>query len=270
MFDFTELITSQLEDSRRSTGLLHCSSHLAAPIRHTQLYWKHRDDPPPPMDFMGSIRMFTGTMWHERIEKWLAESGIPFMSEVDVTMGLPALWTGRADYLIWDDEQQLFQLYDLKTIKGEGVKWLGDSPKEEHVWQVSAYLHALLDMGIPVSASRAFVYYLPMNPVMGESVEPVLIPFTPLDYADVQKRMRIVEDSLEKPLVDYPNGTQKIFKNKVMGVEDVKVVPHWTSQFCPYPEECGCADQRPFKIGHYRSDGVYIPRKGYEDWEVEV
>src|SRR5690348_1303668 len=57
---------------------------------------------------------------------------------------------------------------------------------------------------------------------------------------------------------------QKVFWNGKQGVFDVKLVPHWSAQFCPYPTElCGCSEQGTTKIGQYTLEAKYEPRKGY-------
>ena len=65
---------------------------------------------------------------------------------------------------------------------------------------------------------------------------------------------------------------QKVYWNKQQGVFDLKLVPHWSAEFCPYPDElCGCSKQGTTKVGHYTLDGNYVPRKDYEDvWAVEA
>jgi hypothetical protein len=59
--------------------------------------------------------------------------------------------------------------------------------------------------------------------------------------------------------------------NKPQKGFDLKLVPHWSAEFCPFPDSlCGCSKQGENKVGQYDLDGNYTPRKGFEDvWAVE-
>ena len=69
---------------------------------------------------------------------------------------------------------------------------------------------------------------------------------------------------------------QRLYKNKELC--EVKLIPHWTSMFCPYPDElCDCghnlAEYKTNKIGHFAKEGntwLYKPSKGYEDINPKV
>jgi hypothetical protein len=52
----------------------------------------------------------------------------------------------------------------------------------------------------------------------------------------------------------------------------VKLVPHWSAAYCPFPDElCDCSKHGETKIGMFDVDGsTYIPRKGYEEIEPVV
>ena len=67
------------------------------------------------------------------------------MAEVNLTPWMPTGWSGTADWLFWHPEYEGFVLGDLKTSKGEAIKWKErDGMSEEHLWQLSAYWHALI------------------------------------------------------------------------------------------------------------------------------
>jgi hypothetical protein len=253
--NLTALIAAKLREEKRNTGMLHCSTHLTAPIRHTQLY--KAGVPSADDSLASSIRMHTGTLWHAWFDDMLRSSGNMVLAETDLTAYLPSGWTGRADYLIWNSHLDCFELYDLKTTKGESMPFIEyGGVKEEHMWQVSAYLMAAETAGIPVRTDRAYVYYLPMTEPQGKSVEPILADFTPYTPYKVGERIEMVESHLYPgaPLVPWPEPEARLYKDSKNKRFNVSLMPHWSSKYCPYGEACGCSFQRPQKIGHWALD----------------
>lgn len=255
-------------------------------------------------ELLSDITLETGRFWHRFMGEALVKRGIPFMQEVDLTPWLPKGWGGRADWLIWHPEYQAFALGDLKTKKGEGMRFVSESGiSEEYIWQLSAYWYAAREMGLPLIEGLA-IYYLPKNdaPNKYERIEPKLVETRVLPEDEVlgemeYRRARVDEyllevkgdgktdpgtlffaeqmgegpgyvvDSLEPPL----ERIQKYWWQKKTQTFDVKLVPHWSTAYCPYPNElCDCSEQGTTKIGEYRLDGLYKPRKGYEDIEPTV
>jgi hypothetical protein len=247
--------------------MLHCSSHLTAPLRHTQLYMSGTPTIEAPIT--NSVRLQTGTMWHSFFETEVLKS-VPKMAETDLTPYLPEGWTGRADYLIWDVDSGCFELVDLKTIKAEGMAWIANGPKEDHIWQVSAYLMGCIRMGIPVRTDKAYVYYLPMNEIPGKRIDPVLTSFTPLSEVMIAERMddvsRWVKQYLDgDKLADIPKPEARVFKDSKLKRFDVKLVPHWSSMYCPYGDACGCSEQRPSKLGHWTDGDTFVYSRGVDE-----
>lgn len=249
-----------------------------------------------PSDKIGGFRLLTGTLWHDHLHKVIASTGVPFMEEVNVTLGLPRGWSGRADWLFWNQEAAAFELKDLKTIRGEGLRYiLQDGAKEEHIWQGSAYYWGLETMGIPLT-DKFSVCYIPMN---NDYRNPLTAPYSeqvikPLPKQQVFQRMidlrkdvdaylaslpvdpvpshgqRKLTDYLTDALADPLARVQKRYKLKD-GTTDVKLVPHWLTAFCPYPDIlCDCSNQGTTKIGHFDSKGEYHARKGFEQYTVST
>jgi hypothetical protein len=258
---------------------------------------------------MSDITLQTGRFWHDFYGDLLLKRGIPFMQEVDLQPWLPTGWGGRADWLFYNPEYQAFALGDLKTKKGEGMRYTidgGVSP--EYLWQLSAYWYACRNMGLPLVEGFA-VLYLPKNdtPDKYEHIEPMLfecklIPEDQILPEMERRRVRVNEyqqymnddlmtvdqrKSVSSIGEEYRYSLAEIYLNDVLEPEmpreqkywwqkktqtfDVKLVPHWTSRYCPYPDEiCACNRQGTTKIGEYRLDGLYKPRKGYEDIEPLV
>ena len=97
-------------------------------------------------------------------------------------------------------------------------------------------------------------------------------------YLESLGSSRTTKELLTDKLEPVQSREQKLFWNKSTKVFDLKLVPHWSSRFCPYPDElCNCSEQGVNKIGHYHfvkefqgydiEDWVYEARNGYEDVE---
>lgn len=79
----------------------------------------------------------------------------------------------------------------------------------------------------------------------------------------------------EDKLAPVQERVQKMYWDSKRGIWDVKLVPHWSTAYCPYPNElCDCSTQTTNKIGHWYIDSDhedyplrYQPRKGYEEVE---
>jgi hypothetical protein len=295
-FDLADTLREALAADRRPPdGKLHPSGDLIGSLRHAQL--RAAGAPTVTSSLVSDIRLKTGTMWHEYFENVLAGTG-RVRTEVKLDRWLPEGWSGTADWIIRNPDLDAYVLGDLKTIKGEGIKWVAkDGIKTEHMWQLSAYWYALeraaKEFGI--SLVKGFVVlYLPQNvPADNPDIEPVLMEGDPLDrdlvlgvmedrwwktaaYLDVVDSWRgeSVDENLiylNEHLAEPMEREQRCLWNKAQGVYDVKLVPHWSASYCPYPNElCDCSEQGVTKIGSYDLDGVYTPRKGFEHHEVAV
>lgn len=298
------LARSLAADRRPPDGKLHPSGDLIGSLRHAQL--RAAGAPTLPSDITSDVRLMTGTLWHSYFERILATAGVKVKTEVKLDRWLPEGWSGTADWIAWHPEHKAWALGDLKTIKGEGMAWIArDGIKKEHMWQLSAYWYALEKTGVPL-LDEFGIFYLPMNGVAGTTVEPSFQVATPLDREIVlytmEERWRLTKlyldqvDSvrpenydgrLARNYIRKPENEHLIYLNKylapeqereqvvrwmkgakagVEGVFEVKLAPHWSAAYCPFPNElCSCSEQGVTKIGHYDLDGNYHPRKGYEN-----
>jgi hypothetical protein len=299
-FDVTELVRSRLaRDRRPPDGKLHPSGDLIGSLRHAQL--RAAGAPTIESETVSDVRLMTGTLWHSWFEDAFRAARLPVMTELKLDAWLPEGWSGTADWLIWNGRRfpdGAFVLGDLKTIKGEGMKFVErEGVKQEHLWQASAYWHAAADMGIPL-VHGFVVYYLPQNaPVDEPGVVPSLQEGTPLDRDVVVGRMEerwqatkiyleavdavrapdpqvrytehgVPETFVNEHLAPEQDRIQIVRWNKQRSVWDVKLAPHWSATYCPYPSElCTCRSQGTEKIGEYvlNPDGVeFTHRKDYE------
>jgi hypothetical protein len=289
-FDLTEIIHEELKRGNRVNDfLLHASSDISGPLRHTQL--SVAGAPKIGEDLVRQMALWIGTELHERIHDMLRRIGVPYMAEVNLNPWLPRGWGGTADAVIWHPEVKAFVLTDFKTTKGESIRYiLRDGAKAEHQAQTSAYWHALKKMGIPL-AKVIGVYYLPKNEVRSktEAVYPVLADFEPLPAKDLHATMRgrtnavdkyraslpekepgdfRIEDWLTDDLAPVQSREQRVYYDRATGMYELKLVPHWTAGFCPFPDDlCDCSTQGTTKLGVFDTDGTYHPRVGFEDVE---
>lgn len=294
-FDLTEIIAAKLAEGRRDNDhLLHASSHLVGSLRHAQLATVGA----PTIDskFVSDVRMETGTMWHRAIQDALVKEGIPFMQEVNLTPWLPKGWGGTADLLFWvpnggKDDKGGFVLRDVKTTKGEAIKFrLTEGASEEHVWQISMYYHGCVRMGLPM-IRECGIYYLPMNDDYRsqDEVRPVEVVFEPLEWAVIRQQAEFRNKRVEEyqASLDFdwrttaPSDVKKYVTPKLEPVQDrtlkasfskrdqkweLKMVPHWSAQFCPYPDSlCDCSTAGVTKVGEWGPAGNYMSRAGYEN-----
>jgi hypothetical protein len=156
-----------------------------------------------------------------------------------------------------------------------------DGAKDTHQAQVSAYWHALVDMGFTMHDKYA-ILYLPMNAVRDREVTASVQECVPLPkdelWANMEERAKAVQDYIneysrtkniqnDKLSLEMPR-VQKYYWNSKSNCFEVKLVPAWQTAYCPYPEPlCACKNQGTTKIGEWLPlDGmaVFVPRKGYE------
>jgi len=299
-FDVAELLHNTLRGDRRPPdGKLHPSGDLIGSLRHAQL--RAAGAPTIESEIVSDTRLMTGTQWHSYFESIFRQNKLAVMCEVKLDPWLPTGWSGTADWIMWSDEYKAFILGDLKTTKGEGIKFVQyEGMKQEHLWQLSAYWYALEKMGLPLVKGFA-VFYLPMNvPSDNPSVQPLVLEGMPLDRKLVLGTMEFrwaetkayldstpqqagasrgpVEHYLTDKLAPEQERVQVLRWNKGQGVFDVKLQPHWSAAYCPFPDElCACNTTGITKIGHYEhvvtSNNVdevhYEPRKGFEDFEFD-
>lgn len=230
------------------------------------------------------IRLLHGTLWHEWFAKVLTDTGIEFRAEVNLTEYLPEGWGGTADWLFWHPEYEAWVLGDLKTAKGEAMFWIDkDGAKDTHIWQLSAYWHALKAAGAPLVKGFGVMYW-PMNDVPGEGdILPILHECDPIPEDELYAHMAAIKLSvddyrtvyaetgayLNPALADNPAREQKVYWNSKAKVFDLKLMPVWYERFCEFDETL-CPRSGSTKIGHYTLDEEYIPRSGYEDELPEV
>lgn len=279
-FDPVAALRENLATERRPPdGLLHPSGDLIGSLRHAQL--RAAGAPTIDSDVVSDTRMMIGTLTHSWLERTFRSA--PVMCEVKLDRWMPDGWTGTADAMFWNAERRAFVLLDYKTVKPEGIRYiLKDGIKEEHLWQGSAYWWAAARMGIPL-VNGFCVLYLPTQQLLARDgfVQPTLQEVTPLGREMVEGTMeerwvqtrRYLNLQPEKFgwindwLAPVQEPVQKLSLNKSLKtpVIDVKLAPHWSAAYCPFPDElCNCRFTPTMKVGHWESKGKdlieYVPR----------
>lgn len=279
------------EQQRPPDGLLHASSDLTGSLRHVML--RAVGAPSKSRSIASGIRLMHGTLWHEWFHSILIKRGIPFFHELNLTPYMPEGWGGTADWVFWHPEYHAFILGDLKTTKGEGMFWINKAgAKDEHIWQLSAYFHALVAMGLPM-VNGAGVMYWPMNDTTDSDVimpsiqeveplpEEVVVGRMSERWAQVKqykeslpweggeillRELGVSDSYLTDDLAPVQERIQKIVWSKPQGVFNVVLTPHWSARFCDYAAPlCTCSEPGTTKIGHYTLEGEFVTREGFED-----
>lgn len=286
--DLTEVMFEELQRSRRPPdGLLHASSHITGSLRHAML--DVAAAPKIENEFISEMPLLIGHLIHSWLHDTLRRLGVHYSAEVNVGPGLPPGWGGTADAVFWNPDLRRHVLVDFKTQKGEGMRYIErGGAKKEHVAQASAYYYALKNMGYKM-ADQLAVFYIPKNETRSRDdiIMPLLVDFEPLPesqlWGDMTERKEQAEtyldslppnnphtlapeDYLTDALAPVQDREQRIFFEKGTGTWTVKLMPHWSTAYCPFDTElCDCSDQGQTKIGEFDVDGMtYIPRKGYE------
>jgi hypothetical protein len=292
--DLAGIMEVELQRSQRpDDGKLHPSSHLAAPLRHAQL--DRAGAPKKPRPFAEEMTLHIGTSIHEWLHDTMRRQGVPYMAEVTLTPWMQDGWAGTADAIIWQPDYKAFVLVDFKTAKGESLRFRRQGgASEDHILQTSVYWHALKRMGIPL-VKKIGVLYIPKNAVRSpEPAEPLMVDFDPLpvralnaQMAERKKKVDRYVSALPKPnprplhveefltdtLAPEQEMEQRAYFDRASGDQVLKLVPHWSAAYCPFPTElCGCGEQRSTTIGRWRNESPdsYEARKGYEEIQPVV
>lgn len=255
----------------RNDGMLHFSQHLQHD-RHTAIYTRY-GYPATNVPWGRMFPLIQGTGVHETIHATMKSLYPKYVAEHPITAKDKALqysWTGTADAYVEVDSE--VWLIDYKTISGAGMSFLGDTPKDDHILQVSAYYH----FG-PTQNCKTGVLYLPSSPGYSKDwSEPAFLPFEPVPYRDLIERMRQVEEAIieyedHDELPDPPNGDWS-WKKRGKAYK-LEYRPHYTSMFCPWAslldDPCGCSEQKSIIAATYK-DGDLTIAEGYASIVDEI
>jgi hypothetical protein len=249
----------------RNDGILHFSQHLQHD-RHTVLYMEYGY--PKVVQAWGRVfPLVQGTGVHETVHTIMSGLYPKYVPEFEIRAddSFQFSWGGTADAYVEDHDGSVW-LIDYKTISGPGVEFLEDEPKEDHIWQVSAYYH----FG-PTQACKTGVLYLPSSAgYKRDWAEPRFLPFEPLERDTLINRMLSIEEAIslyrtDNILPEYPEGSYS-WKKKGKKYE-LLYRPHYTSMFCPWAslddDPCKCSNQTQKIVAKWSDDTLDI-EAGYD------
>lgn len=244
----------------RNDERLHFSQHLQHD-RHTAIYMEY-GYPNVDQPWGRIFPLVQGTGVHESIHATMAKMYPKYVPEREIIAADKTLefeWAGTADAYV--EINNVVYLLDYKTISGAGMSFLEDTPKPEHIFQVSAYYH----FG-PTQNCQPAVLYLPSSPDYTKKwAEPRFITFEPISKTSLLERMKEVEDAIWEykehlVLPDPPEGTWSWKKRgKTYRLE---YRPHYTTMFCPWAsltdDPCGCSLEKSMTVATYKDGDLTV------------
>jgi hypothetical protein len=92
-----------------------------------------------------------------------------------------------------------------------------------------------------------------------------------LPFGPDELHLMSTSDWINSYLAPVSAREQRVYFDRKTGTHELKLVPHWTAAYCPYPNElCDCSEQGTTKIGFFDTDGTYYARPGFEEIEPTV
>lgn len=248
-----------LTNQREPDGKLHLSSDMTDNLRHSQLGYVNA--PTRDENLMSLIRMNTGTLWHEWLDKmWhTQEDRANVLTEVKLDNWMHDRWSGTCDMLLRYHEENEWTLWDYKVVNPMSLPWVQRSGgKSDHKWQVSGYYYAAEKMIAEeygeVLSPYLNVVYLPAF-TDNKVTEPFIATFQPIDrevfFTEQAARTQLCEGYAAKYAdnLSYLNDVlvePDLYEHKERKGKVVRL-PHWRSKFCPYEGKteggaplCGC------------------------------
>jgi len=243
-----------------------------------------------PMTNAEKIMFFKADSDHKSMARLLNKSNRFFIirEEFNISEGLPKMWHGRLDNLLYDREEKSISPIDWKGTRS--LKYQAELPKQSHILQIRAYLMALINMRFPVD--KGIIIYMDRTGSY-EGIEFVIEP----DNDSVLAEMKIYEDYLinqyefEKYTIDSKclkiksldtfseNNQTRIFSLRNSSLlpqilcRDIKqiknefyLIPNWQCSYCYYQGLSCEPNMSKNKIAEIKDNKLKI-RKGYEEYK---
>lgn len=192
--------------------------------------------------------------------------------EYSVNEGLPDMWHGRLDCLVYDrDTNEMFPV-DWKGTRS--LRYQSDLPKEQHVLQLQAYIWALNQMNYPVN--RGVIIYVDRSgsydglefDIEGSIRE--LIP-------EMKIYEKAYKESGFKVLMAYPLPEilpeiklPPILPREIKQSKNIfNLIPNWQCGYCKY-QGLSCNPNMSTNKAAEINDKELIIRKGYEEYDIAI
>ncbi len=180
--------------------------------------------------------------------------------EYSINAGLPEMWHGRLDCLVYDrDTNEMFPI-DWKGTRS--LRYQADLPKQQHVLQLQAYIWALNQMNYPVN--RGVIIYVDRS----GSYEGLEFDVEG-SIRELTLEMKTLENYYNKSIIKgYAPILPDTLPREIKRRKDIFYLePNWQCNYCKY-ESLSCKPTiSKNKIAEVKDKEFLIIRKGYEEYE---
>jgi len=182
--------------------------------------------------------------------------------EFKINDGLPEMWHGRLDNLLYDREEKSISPLDWKGTRS--LRYQAELPKPSHVLQIRAYLMALINMQFPVD--KGYLIYTDRTGSY-EGIEFIIEP----DNKSVLAEMKIYEDYYSKSIIDgYAPILPEILSREIKKVKnEFYLIPNWQCGYCYYQDLSCEPNISKNKIAEIKDNKLKI-RKDYLEYEDKL
>lgn len=235
---FEEEEKKQQEARGLSNQRLYYGSDLAPSSCERQAWFRLRGAPRKALSLGERLMFHAGHRVEDTVIQAFDAAGLLVAKQGNVRPVRPSAWAwgGRYDALVKDvglpgevaighacDQPPPLVLVDVKTSRAYAFKKRDAFPKEEHVWQLSAYFHEV-KRHYP-SLTRGELHYLDRD----GSNQPLVVPLTQ-ENGKLIAEERIIAEEARKAHLCLPETPLPQLR------EDV--VTSWRCGYCPYAAEC--------------------------------
>lgn len=211
---------------------------------------------------------------HRAMARLLNKSNRFFIirEEFSINDGLPEMWHGRLDNLIYDKEEKSISPIDWKGTRS--LKYQAELPKPSHVLQIRTYLMALINMQFPVD--KGYLIYSDRTGSY-EGIEFAIQPYNESVLAEMKIYEEYYNDTITvaeyeniKSYTPEPNLEERLPSILPREIKKIKnefyLIPNWQCGYCYYQGLSCKPTMSKNKIASIKDDKLKI-RKGYLEYE---
>lgn len=180
--------------------------------------------------------------------------------EMNITEGLPDMWHGRLDCLVYD--LQLNEMFPVDWKGTRSLKYRVELPKANHVLQVKCYIWALYQMNYPVTKGK--LIYTDRT----GSYDGMEYWVSDCNAVEIQNLMNVYQVALNSYM--YDKELPDILPRTINKTKDeYYLVPDWQCGYCKYQGLSCEPNMSKNKIAEIK-DNKLVMRKGYEEYEKQI